>query len=55
MNAWLGGTLLWVCAAAAIAQNFPQKTVRIIVPYAAGGPLDEFTRVLAQRLTEGWG
>ena len=55
MTAWLGGALLWACAAAAIAQNFPQKTVRIIVPYAAGGPLDEFIRVLAQRLTEGWG
>ena len=42
-------------ATAAGAQNFPAKPVRIIVPYAAGGPLDEFTRVLAQRLTEAWG
>lgn len=40
---------------AAAAQGFPSKPVRIIVPYAASGPLDEFTRMLAQRLTEVWG
>ncbi len=48
--------MVFLCATGALfAQAFPAKPVRIIVPYAAGGPLDEFTRVLAQRLNEAWG
>src|SRR6266851_1380621 len=33
-------------------QAWPQKTVRIIVPYAAGGNSDGMSRITAQRLTE---
>ena len=33
------------------AQTFPAKTVRIVVPYAAGGPVDTVTRIAAQNLT----
>jgi tripartite-type tricarboxylate transporter receptor subunit TctC len=39
----------------ASAQKFPAKPVRIVVPYAAGGPLDENARALAQKLTGRWG
>ena len=35
--------------------NYPNKPVRIVVPYAAGGPYDEIVRVMGQRLTEIWG
>ncbi len=45
-----------VCATLnAQAQNYPVKPVRIVVPYAAGGPSDEIVRTLGQRLTEIWG
>ena len=40
---------------AATAQSYPAKPVRIIVPYAAGGPYDDIVRTLGQRLTEIWG
>jgi tripartite-type tricarboxylate transporter receptor subunit TctC len=36
----------------AAAQNWPARPVRIIVPFATGGPADVFARFLAQRLPE---
>ncbi len=35
--------------------SYPAKTVRIVVPFAAGGATDIVTRILAQSLTESWG
>ncbi|HXF66745.1 MAG TPA: tripartite tricarboxylate transporter substrate binding protein [Burkholderiales bacterium] len=39
----------------AAAQSFPARPVRLVVPYPAGGPLDEVARIFGQRLTEMWG
>ena len=44
-----------IASAPAIAQKYPSKPVRLIVPYAAGGPLDENARALGQKLTSRWG
>ena len=38
--------------AAAGAQQYPTKSMRLIVPFAAGGSTDAIARVLGQRLTE---
>ncbi len=34
------------------ADNFPAKSIRVIVPLAAGGPSDTMARILAAKLTE---
>jgi tripartite-type tricarboxylate transporter receptor subunit TctC len=38
-----------------VAQTYPSKPVRIIVPYAAGGITDIVARALAQQLSDRWG
>jgi tripartite-type tricarboxylate transporter receptor subunit TctC len=43
-------TLSW--PAALLAQDYPTRSVRIIVPFGAGGPADVYSRVLAQHLSE---
>ena len=40
--------LITVIAAPAHAQTFPSKTIRIIVPYPAGGSIDLTARVSAK-------
>ena len=42
-------------AASAAAQSYPGKSVRVIVPFAAGGATDIVARVVAQKLGETWG
>jgi len=44
-----------VDAGTAAAQNFPVKSVRILVGFAPGGGTDVVSRILAQRLGEMWG
>ncbi len=41
--------------ATADVETYPNRTVRIVVPFPAGGPTDILTRVVAQRMSEVWG
>ena len=48
--------LLFACfAAAAQAQPWPSKPVRIVVAYPPGGGIDVMARQIAERLGAGWG
>jgi tripartite-type tricarboxylate transporter receptor subunit TctC len=47
--------LLAIASFAAAAQNYPNRPVKIIVPYAVGGSADVYGRVLAAKLSEALG
>jgi len=51
--ALLAGAL--ACALAAQAQTYPNKPIRIIVPYAAGGTSDILARQIGPKLTDAFG
>jgi tripartite-type tricarboxylate transporter receptor subunit TctC len=55
-----GATMLAACvlvatSSAPLAQDYPTRPVKIIVPFAAGGPADVYARFLAQRLQDAMG
>src|SRR6202166_4142984 len=41
-----------LCPAFAMAQDFPDKLIRLIVPFPAGGPNDIIARTVGQRMSE---
>ncbi len=43
---------LVLLACAARAQDFPNHTITVVVPFAAGGPTDTVTRLVAQSMTK---
>ncbi|HZE60243.1 MAG TPA: tripartite tricarboxylate transporter substrate binding protein [Burkholderiales bacterium] len=53
MKRWLA-TLLLV-ASSALAQPYPSKPIKIVVPFPAGGIADLYARLIGARLTESWG
>ena len=44
-----------IAAAPCAAQNYPNRTIRMIVPFGAGGPTDVFTRSLGEELRKSLG
>ena len=58
---WLAIALLLAASGSAAAQtvadarSYPERAIRIIVPFPAGGPTDILARVIAQRMSDDWG
>jgi tripartite-type tricarboxylate transporter receptor subunit TctC len=47
--------LCWAAAVHAAETDYPNKPIRFICPYVAGGAADIFSRTVGQKLTEAWG
>ena len=44
-----------LAAGAALAQGYPSKPIRVVVPFAAGGTSDILARAIGPHLTSAWG
>jgi tripartite-type tricarboxylate transporter receptor subunit TctC len=53
-NAFLA-TTVFALAGLAMADTYPSRPVKLVVPYPAGGPIDGVARGLAERLSKIWG
>lgn len=53
--AWVFAIGLALGAVDALAQSYPTKPIRIIVPFPPVGAADLLTRTIGQKLTEAWG
>jgi tripartite-type tricarboxylate transporter receptor subunit TctC len=47
--------LLLLVPSLAPGQTFPDRPIRIVVPFSAGGTADVLARILGQKMTEAWG
>ena len=58
MRVVLGAVALAMSLSGALAQSvadYPASAVKILVPFAAGGPTDVVARILADQLSARWG
>lgn len=55
LNRWWIAALLAFVGTAAAQDAYPNRPVRWIVPFVAGGPTDTLSRILTARLGEIWG
>jgi tripartite-type tricarboxylate transporter receptor subunit TctC len=60
MKGWRSGVmfLVWLALSgaphAASAQEFPNRPIRIVIPYSPGSVTDVFARIIAQNMQEQW-
>jgi tripartite-type tricarboxylate transporter receptor subunit TctC len=52
---FIAGLLLALAATAPAQQNYPNKHIRLISPYAPGGGNSLMARLVGEKLTESWG
>jgi tripartite-type tricarboxylate transporter receptor subunit TctC len=47
--------LIQTLSPSALAQSYPSRTIRVIVPFSPGGASDTAGRIIGQKLSERWG
>jgi tripartite-type tricarboxylate transporter receptor subunit TctC len=51
----IAGLMLTACASAALAEdNFPSRSIRVVIPYGPGTVADVFGRIVAQNMAQQW-
>jgi tripartite-type tricarboxylate transporter receptor subunit TctC len=55
LKAIVAGSLLATSMTAALAQSYPSKPIKMLVPFVPGGGTDMLARILAAKMTEGLG
>ena len=48
---WWLGAVVAALPCVALAQDYPSRPVSMVVAAAAGGPIDVFTRIMAERIS----
>ncbi len=51
----LAAALLVLASGSTFAQNYPNRPIRVLVPFAAGGAVDTLARLIGQKLSESLG
>jgi tripartite-type tricarboxylate transporter receptor subunit TctC len=55
LQTWVVGALFALFALGALGQAYPNRTIRLVVPFPAGGTTDILARAASQKLTESLG
>lgn len=55
MKRVLMSAALWLCAGVALAQGYPSKPIRIVVPFTPGSATDIMARIVGEKLSAAWG
>jgi tripartite-type tricarboxylate transporter receptor subunit TctC len=52
---WLATVVMALVAAPAVAQDYPNKPIRLLIGFPTGGNVDVVGRIVAQKMSEGFG
>jgi tripartite-type tricarboxylate transporter receptor subunit TctC len=52
---WLLLLCISIFSSLTFAQSYPNKPIKLIVPFAPGGPIDQTARIVSQKMSDMWG